>query len=202
MCSQRKTACDAGLKLGAAQEVHSFAASVLGDPPILVCSGAFVIVPHGEYEVVCIFVQLSFPRELGRYDFFFFQCVKSHEFHCESYDVWMGFKDVENFLGWFFSSFSVSGIESFIKIISFCCCFQCLPPRKVTGLVLRVTSLEVMSCFLLPNTSLLHDWQQASDSPAVPSERRRQTNRDGRGQDHGVTLGLNHLQTGCQNNVD
>lgn len=71
MCSQRKTACDAGLKLGAAQEVHSFAASVLGDPPILVCSGAFVIVPHGEYEVVCIFVQLSFPRELGRYDFFF-----------------------------------------------------------------------------------------------------------------------------------
>lgn len=46
---------------------------------------------------------------------YFFQCVKSHEFHCEPYDVWMGFKDLENFL---IFCLLVSGAESVIKTIN------------------------------------------------------------------------------------
>lgn len=120
MCSHRKTDCNAGVKLGAAQEVHRFAALVLGDPKhtsvlLSICDR----VPCGEYELFCIFVQLSeLPKRIGGC-MIFFQCVKSHEFHHESYDVWMGFKDLENIV---IFCFLVSGVESFIKMINCCCC--------------------------------------------------------------------------------
>lgn len=122
MYSHRKTDCNAGAKLGAVQEVHRLAALVLGDPHhtsvlLSVCGR----VPCGEYELFCVFVQMSeLPKRIGGC-MIFFQCVKSHELHHESYDIWMGFKGTENFL---IFCFSVSGVESFIEIINFCLCFQ------------------------------------------------------------------------------
>lgn len=49
-----------------------------------------------------VFLNNSASQENWEGVWFFSQCIKSHEFHCESYDIWMGFKDMENFLFWFY----------------------------------------------------------------------------------------------------
>lgn len=86
MSSHRKTDCNAGVKLGAAQEVHRLAALVLWDPHhtsvlLSICDSVLC----GEYEFFCIFVELSeLSKRTGGCMIFFFQCAKSHEFHWES----------------------------------------------------------------------------------------------------------------------
>lgn len=75
-------------------------------------------------------------------------------------------------------SFWRSVLHKNSKLLPF---FSVTPTKEGDQLfILRVESLWFMSCFLLPNTSLLCDWQWASASPGVPSER-RWTSRDGGG---------------------
>lgn len=72
-------------------------------------------------------IEWAVPGESG--DVWLFPvCVVSHVFHHESHNVWIGFKDQENIL---MVCFSISRLESFIKVMNFYCCFHWLPPRKV-----------------------------------------------------------------------
>lgn len=130
-CSPRQAACNAGVKSGPVEDVHRLMALLPWDPTQLACCYARVRQCHGVdvNSLVFAYDWVSFPRQPGDVWYVFFPvCVKSHEFQHESYDVWIGFKDFP------IVHFSILRLESFIRIVKFCCCLQWLPTRQVISL--------------------------------------------------------------------